>query len=132
MSTPRSYPTHLGTPRSVWSAVIRWRAIVTAGHVHLSRARRERVMETASTASFAAVLRRHRVAAGLSQEALAARAGLSVRAVSDLERGSRRAPYRETVSLLADALGLEDGDRAALEEAVERGRGPLRGLHKLP
>ena len=63
-------------------------------------------MENAPAASFAALLRRHRVATGLSQEALAERAGLSVRAISDLERGARRAPYRETVRLLADALAL--------------------------
>jgi predicted ATPase/transcriptional regulator with XRE-family HTH domain len=88
-------------------------------------------MENIPAASFAALLRRHRVATGLSQEALAERAGLSVRAISDLERGARRTPYRETVSLLADALGLVDGDRAALEEAVDRGRGPLRGTQKL-
>jgi len=76
---------------------------------------------------FATLLRRHRVSAGLSQEALAERAGLSVRAISDLERGARRAPYRETVHLLADALLLSDGDRKALETAVDRRRSPLSG-----
>ena len=81
-------------------------------------------METAPDASFAALLRRFRMAAGLSQETLAERAGLSARAISDLERGARRAPYRETVRLLAGALGLADADRAALEAAVDRGRGP--------
>ncbi|HYN87825.1 MAG TPA: tetratricopeptide repeat protein, partial [Ardenticatenaceae bacterium] len=85
-------------------------------------------MENAPAASFAALLRHHRVAAGLSQEALAERAGISVRAVSDLERGARRAPYRETVRLLADALRLEPADRVALEAAVDRGRGPLAGV----
>ena len=84
-------------------------------------------MEDDPAASFAALLRRHRVATGLSQEALAERAGLSARAISDLERGARRAPYRETVRLLADALGLAPADRVALEAAVDRGRGPLAG-----
>ena len=51
-------------------------------------------------------LRRHRMAAALSQEELAARAGLSARGISDLERGARMAPRLETVRLLADALGL--------------------------
>ena len=51
-------------------------------------------------------LRRLRVAAGLSQEALAERAGLSVQAVGALETGKRRRPYPNTVSALADALGL--------------------------
>src|SRR5829696_3553637 len=134
MSTPRSYLTHSRSLRSawaVWIVVIRWTAIVRAVHTHLSGARKERVMENAPAASFAALLRRYRVAAGLSQEALAERAGLSARAISDLERGVRRAPYRETVSLLADALGLRDGDRAALREAVNRGRGPLRETQQL-
>src|SRR5215217_1375766 len=81
-------------------------------------------METRAAITFAALLRRHRIAAELSQEALAERAGLSVRAISDLERGARRAPYRETVRLLVDALGLAAGDREALEAAVDRGRGP--------
>ena len=60
--------------------------------------------------SFAVLLRRYR--AGLTQEELAERAGLSVRAVSDLERGVRRAPYKETVRLLAEALGLGVQERA--------------------
>jgi transcriptional regulator with XRE-family HTH domain len=52
------------------------------------------------TESFGALLRGHRVAAGLTQEALAARAGLSSRGIADLERGVRRAPYRHTVTQL--------------------------------
>jgi transcriptional regulator with XRE-family HTH domain len=42
--------------------------------------------------TFAALLKRHRLAAGLTQEALAERAGLSPRAVSDLERDPARTP----------------------------------------
>jgi transcriptional regulator with XRE-family HTH domain len=57
--------------------------------------------------SFAEVLRRYRIAAGLSQEALAERAGLSLRGISDLERGLSRTPRLHTLSRLADALGLE-------------------------
>ena len=44
------------------------------------------------TLAFGELLRRHRLAAGLTQEALAERAGISVRAITDLERGVRRAP----------------------------------------
>ena len=55
---------------------------------------------------FGDLLRRHRVASGLTQEALAARAGLSARGISDLERGLKRAPYRDTVRRLGEALGL--------------------------
>lgn len=41
---------------------------------------------------FATLLKHYRQAAGLSQEALAARAQLSARAISDLERGINRTP----------------------------------------
>ena len=44
--------------------------------------------------------------AGLTHEALAERAGLCARGISDLERGVSRVPRAETVALLADALGL--------------------------
>src|SRR5215212_3347569 len=120
--------------RETRTAVIRWTAVVRAVHVHHrpGRAREERVMDNVPAASFASLLRRHRVASGLSQEALAERAGLSARAVSDLERGARRAPYRETVRLLADALQLSDDDYMALEAAVDRGRGPLTAASPSP
>src|SRR5688572_26133658 len=73
--------------------------------------------------SFAALLRRLRVAAALSQEALAERAGLSTRAVSDLERGVRQRPYLATVRLLADALQLDPDTRAALAAIAQPGDG---------
>src|SRR4051812_40196943 len=78
------------------------------------------VVEPASLAStsFAALLRRYRVVAGLSQEALAQRAGVSVRAISALEHGERRAPYAATLRGLATALGLTGAERAALFEAA--------------
>src|SRR5262244_3295058 len=63
---------------------------------------------------FAVLLRRHRLLAGLSQEALAERAALSVRGISDLERGVRRAPHPATIARLADALGLAAAQRGAL------------------
>jgi tetratricopeptide (TPR) repeat protein len=66
-------------------------------------------------------LRRFRLAAGLTQEELAEQARLSARAITDLERGVRRAPRRETVALLVAALNLGARDRAALEAAA-RGR----------
>src|SRR3954463_107226 len=67
---------------------------------------------------FGHLLRRLRTAATLSQEALAERAGLSARAVGDLERGVHQAPRLETVRLLADALRLDAQDRAALLTAA--------------
>src|SRR6187200_1922995 len=64
--------------------------------------------------TFGETLRTFRTAAALSQEELAARSGLSLRGVSDLERGARTTPRLETVRLLADALGLDPAERAAL------------------
>jgi predicted transcriptional regulator len=46
---------------------------------------------------FAGVLRKLRTVAGLTQEELAEAAGLSSRALSDLERGAVASPRRETV-----------------------------------
>lgn len=73
--------------------------------------------ETNHQAPLGEQLRRLRVAAGLSQEALAERAGLSVQAIGALETGKRRRPYPHTLTALADALGLCDSDRAALVAA---------------
>jgi transcriptional regulator with XRE-family HTH domain len=67
--------------------------------------------------AFGDLLRRYRLSAGLTQEALAEQAGLSARGVQDLERGARQAPYVDTVRRLAEALGLAESDRAALQAA---------------
>ena len=71
-----------------------------------------------TTASFGELLRQVRSAASLSQEELAAAPGLSVRGISDLERGARSAPRLETVRMLADALAVGQDDRAALLAAA--------------
>src|SRR5689334_4715489 len=71
--------------------------------------------------SFRTLLRRYRVAAGLSQQELAERAGLSRRGISDLERGTRRTPHPTTVRQLSHALNLAEPERAALVSSVERG-----------
>lgn len=67
---------------------------------------------------FGSLLRRYREAAGMTQEELAHRAGLSVRGISDLERGLRQAPRRDTVEMLADALESPPHQRALLEAAA--------------
>ncbi|MGA8326670.1 MAG: helix-turn-helix domain-containing protein, partial [Candidatus Cybelea sp.] len=67
---------------------------------------------------FGALLRRYRLAAGLSQEALAERARLSPYGISALERGYRRTPQRETLELLVGALALNDEQRWAFETAA--------------
>jgi predicted ATPase/transcriptional regulator with XRE-family HTH domain len=71
---------------------------------------------------FGPVLRRLRLEARISQEELAERAHLSVESISALERGRRRAPYRETIRLLSDALGLSKRQREELEAAGKRPR----------
>jgi branched-chain amino acid transport system substrate-binding protein len=53
---------------------------------------------------------------------LAEHARLSVQAVGALERGDRRAPRKETVDLLAEALGLSGGERAAFADAAREQR----------
>ena len=76
------------------------------------------------TVAFGTQLRRHRRAAGLTQEQVAEQAGISVRAISDLERAVRHTPHRDTVVLLADALGLQNADRTEFEGAARRLRTP--------
>jgi predicted ATPase/transcriptional regulator with XRE-family HTH domain len=68
--------------------------------------------------AFAELLKRHRRAVGLTQEELAEHAGLSARAISNLERGLRHRPRRDTVELLADALQLSPHDRATFIAAA--------------
>lgn len=72
------------------------------------------------TGQFAGLLRDLRIRAGWTQEELAEAASLSVRTVSGLERGTIRRPQRETVNLLAEALGLDPDIRIAFER-VARG-----------
>jgi predicted ATPase/transcriptional regulator with XRE-family HTH domain len=75
-------------------------------------------MSAETESAFGALLKRYRLARALTQEALAERAGVSVRAISDLERGVNRAPRRETLDLLAQALSLAPRQRAALTAAA--------------
>jgi predicted ATPase/transcriptional regulator with XRE-family HTH domain len=63
------------------------------------------------SAAFGKMLRESRLAASLTQEALAEAAGVSARAVADLERGVIRAPQRDTLNMLANALNLTDTER---------------------
>jgi predicted ATPase len=75
-------------------------------------------------AGFGLVLRGLRLSAGLSQEALAQRAGLSTDAVAALERGRRTRPRAFTLGLLADALALSAAERARLVSAAAAPSGP--------
>ena len=91
------------------------------------------------SSDFGDLLRRRRTDLGLTQQALAERAGLSVRAISDLERGVKRGPHRDTIARLADALGLDGEARAAFAAARRRPpravagpSAPARPLSPLP
>ena len=78
-------------------------------------------------AGFASLLRGLRREARWTQEELAEAARLSVRAVAYLERGVVATPQKETVRLLADALGLTGPARAGFEAAA-RGRAAPGGV----
>src|SRR5689334_19956581 len=71
-------------------------------------------MKTGAPRPFGAQLKALREAAGFTQEELATVAGLSVHAVSALERGQRRRPHPDTVRALSAALDLPEAARDAL------------------
>ncbi len=89
----------------------------------------ENIVPSSPITLFGRLLRRFRVAAGLTQAQLAERASLSARAVSDLERGVKRAPRRHTFDLLADALHLSPADRAEFSRVINRARATPGGRH---
>jgi predicted ATPase/transcriptional regulator with XRE-family HTH domain len=78
--------------------------------------------ERAALSAFGALLRRHRLAAGLSQDALAELSGMSSVGISALERGDRRSPYRDTITLLSRALRLGPDAAAEFEAVATRPR----------
>ncbi len=81
------------------------------------------VRETNQSARpFGELLRIFRLKANFSQEGLAERAGVSVKAVASIEQGARRAPYRQTVALLAEALGVSPRERQTLDAAADGAR----------
>jgi predicted ATPase/DNA-binding XRE family transcriptional regulator len=78
-------------------------------------------MESGEQSPFSRRLRRLRVAAGLTQQELAERAGVSVRAISDLEREINERPRRDTAAMLANGLGLAGAEREAFLTAAQPG-----------
>jgi predicted ATPase/transcriptional regulator with XRE-family HTH domain len=68
-------------------------------------------------------LKKLRLSAGMTQEELAERAGISARTVSDLERGLRNVVHHDTALRLASALGLAD-EQLHRFDALARGRQP--------
>ena len=89
-------------------------------------------MAMRQTPAFGALLKRYRQAAGLTQEALAGQAGLSVRAISDLERGLKVRPHKDTVALLAAALQLSPPEHAAFVAARQGSAPPAGGAASPP
>jgi len=75
-----------------------------------------------SVAEFGTLLKRLRLKAGLSQEELAERAHVSAKAVGAYECGDRRGPYRETLALIVEALGVTGAARDELVSAADRAR----------
>jgi transcriptional regulator with XRE-family HTH domain len=68
-----------------------------------------------------------RTARGLSQRELASAAGVSERALRDLERGITRRPQRGTMRTLAAALDADEATRSLLDRAARPSfGGPLR------
>ncbi len=81
-------------------------------------------MNVIAAEPFGSALRAARMAAGLTQEALAQRAGPGVRSIQALERGGNR-PHRDTVERLVTALGL----RRRRAAASSRRPAPARQRH---
>ena len=120
---PQNNPTELVRPRRKAKPM----ACPPAGRLTGTDRRWRLVLRMDTPGTFGEGLRRFRAAAGLSQEALAELAGVSARAVSDLERGINTRPHRETVALLARALRLSPQDLAALEASIVRHRAVRAG-----
>ena len=70
---------------------------------------------------FGELLRRYRIAASLTQEALAQRCRLSPATIAAIEQGRRNAPRLSTVRMISEALGLSPADRAELAQAASDG-----------
>ncbi len=76
-------------------------------------------MAETDSPTFGTLLRSHRRDAGYTQEALAERAGLSVRGIQDLERGVTH-PLKDTIRRLATALSLSAPELRVFTETGER------------
>ncbi|WP_344335721.1 BTAD domain-containing putative transcriptional regulator, partial [Kitasatospora putterlickiae] len=81
--------------------------------------------------AFGGQLQAYRWRTGLSQEAAATRAGISTRALRDLEHGRVRRPRADTVRRLAEALELTGGELTDLLAATRTGSARGAGRPRL-
>jgi predicted ATPase/DNA-binding XRE family transcriptional regulator len=86
-------------------------------------------VQTSTKIEFGELLRRHRATAGVTQEDLAGRTGLTPQAIGLLERGKRRHPHAYTVQKLAEALELAGRDLSEFEAAARRSTTPRSRGH---
>jgi DNA-binding SARP family transcriptional activator/transcriptional regulator with XRE-family HTH domain len=68
---------------------------------------------------FGTLVRAYRLEAGLTQQELAAKAGLSVAALRDFEQSRRRRPRPSSLAALVCALGLDTDQAASLARAAK-------------
>ncbi|MFE9658412.1 helix-turn-helix domain-containing protein [Streptomyces sp. NPDC005955] len=83
------------------------------------------IVDSRKAGELASLLRVLREQAGMTQEELADSSGLSIRAISDLERGKTTTPHRRSIALLADALCVQ-GDSLEHFRQTARGRAMVR------
>ncbi|MEH1123477.1 helix-turn-helix domain-containing protein [Micromonospora sp. CPCC 206061] len=89
------------------------------------------VGDVTEEAGFAQLLRSLRERACLTQEQLAERSDVSIRAISDLERGRTKRPRHRSVALLAEALRIE-GDQLERFRRLARRRVRTEPLRVVP
>jgi predicted ATPase/transcriptional regulator with XRE-family HTH domain len=75
-------------------------------------------MDATPRESFGSLLRSYRRIAGITQEELAERAGISADTISNLERGVAHVPHKETVHLLVEALSVTPKERETILAAA--------------
>jgi tetratricopeptide (TPR) repeat protein/transcriptional regulator with XRE-family HTH domain len=84
------------------------------------------------TTTFGARLRDARRSAGLTQEELADRSGLTIRTISNLERDRTRYPHPDSVLRLAQALALHGDARDDFIAAADRRQAEASGAEPRP